>query len=398
MAVDPVLVNTDTGSASATNVPIAAETINGNKFQWIKFGFGADGAFTLVHSGAPMPVSDAAAATLLASVIAALGSPEQAGATKPISAASLPLPTGAATQATLASILTALGSPEQAGATKPISAASLPLPTGAATQTTLAALLTALGSPEQAGATKPISAAALPLPSGASTSALQTSGNTSLNNIDVDLGAVADAAQTDETQSATLIALIKGILNKVKNLSVGGTVVSPTAQLPIKLTPFSITTSITRPANTTVYSIGTIVNANAASTLPAFDLTALIGATSRTVQINNAYLMGSTADVTKLQVSLCLYNASTITGQTLTDNTAWAPTHAETLAKMVGCLESITTPQPIGSVEYRMAMTEISRQVVTASDGKIYFAPITLNSATPSSAEVFTFKIEGYLL
>lgn len=37
------------------------------------------------------------------------------------------------------------------GATFPISAASLPLPTGAATQTTLASLLTALGTPFQAG-------------------------------------------------------------------------------------------------------------------------------------------------------------------------------------------------------------------------------------------------------
>lgn len=37
------------------------------------------------------------------------------------------------------------------GATFPISAASLPLPSGAATQTTLAAILTALGSPFQAG-------------------------------------------------------------------------------------------------------------------------------------------------------------------------------------------------------------------------------------------------------
>ncbi len=41
-------------------------------------------------------------------------------------------------------------------ATQPISAASLPLPAGAATQTTLASVLTALGSPAQAGGNVPI--------------------------------------------------------------------------------------------------------------------------------------------------------------------------------------------------------------------------------------------------
>jgi hypothetical protein len=80
------------------------------------------------------------------------------GVTFSITAAALPLPTGAATQTTLAALLAALGTPAQAGgavsvsnfpATQPISAASLPLPTGAATQTTLASVLTALGAPLQ---------------------------------------------------------------------------------------------------------------------------------------------------------------------------------------------------------------------------------------------------------
>lgn len=94
--------------------------------------------------------------------------------TQPISAASLPLPTGAATEATLASIntnssnldvllstraseLTLSGVKTQtdkltfvasrllidgSGVTQPISALSLPLPTGAATETTLSAVLT----------------------------------------------------------------------------------------------------------------------------------------------------------------------------------------------------------------------------------------------------------------
>lgn len=76
-------------------------------------------------------------------------------ATQPVSLASAPLPAGAATDAGLASIYTVLGSPMQmsggsvavAGAvavtgsfwqaTQPVSAASLPLPTGAASEATL---------------------------------------------------------------------------------------------------------------------------------------------------------------------------------------------------------------------------------------------------------------------
>lgn len=92
--------------------------------------------------------------------------------TQPVSAAALPLPTGAATETTLSAVNTKLGSPLAVTgtffqATQPISAASLPLPAGAATETTIAAINTKLG-------------AALPLSTGAATSAAQTTGNASL--------------------------------------------------------------------------------------------------------------------------------------------------------------------------------------------------------------------------
>lgn len=158
------------------------------------------------------------------------------GFTQPISAASLPLPAGAATEASLAKLTIAQGaatgantgalvqgvvttaaptyttatinplSMTTAGAlrtdasatTQPISAASLPLPSGAATsaaQTTgnnslasidgkTATLVSGRVPVDGSAVTQPISAAALPLPAGASTSALQTTGNSSLSSID----------------------------------------------------------------------------------------------------------------------------------------------------------------------------------------------------------------------
>ena len=93
-------------------------------------------------------------------------------------------------------------------ATQPVSAASLPLPTGAATQTTLASILTNLGSPFQAGGsigntsfgisgTLPAFAATptfnLGTLNGASTAALQTTGNTSLSSIDTKTPALGQA-------------------------------------------------------------------------------------------------------------------------------------------------------------------------------------------------------------
>lgn len=68
--------------------------------------------------------------------------------TQPVSAASLPLPTGAATQSTLAAINTKITTTangiavDNSGVTQPVSVATLPLPTGAATEATLASRAT----------------------------------------------------------------------------------------------------------------------------------------------------------------------------------------------------------------------------------------------------------------
>lgn len=125
----------------------------------------------------------------------------------PVSMASSPLPTGAATAAnqateiaSLASIdgkLNSLGQKASAASVPvvvasdqsaiPVSAASLPLPSGAATETTLSALNTKVPASltvtstrllvDGSGVTQPVSAVSLPLPAGAATSALQTTLN-----------------------------------------------------------------------------------------------------------------------------------------------------------------------------------------------------------------------------
>lgn len=153
-------------------------------------------------------------------------------ATQPVSAASLPLPTGAATQTTLAAIETALGATltvDGSGvtqpvsgtvsvsgsvavtgtfwqATQPVSVASLPLPAGAATEATLGSIEAALGGTltvDGSGVTQPVSAASLPLPTGAATSAKQDTITAAIEAlVGTDYETVA-ASQTDQALGAT---------------------------------------------------------------------------------------------------------------------------------------------------------------------------------------------------
>jgi hypothetical protein len=183
-----------------------------------------------------LEAKDFATQTTLAALLVELQLKADLGETQPISAAALPLPTGAstetkqddiitaiggiavggdataanqvteighlatiagdttsldgkdfATQTTLAALLTELQLKADLTETQPVSAAALPLPTGAATeatlssldgkdfatQTTLAALLTELQAKADLAETQPVSLASQPLPTGAATSAKQ---------------------------------------------------------------------------------------------------------------------------------------------------------------------------------------------------------------------------------
>lgn len=116
--------------------------------------------------------------------------------TQPISATSLPLPTGAATEAkqdTGNSSLSSIDSKipasltvsstrllvDGSGVTQPISASSLPLPSGAATETTLDAIKTSVELLDNAisGSEMQVDVVSSALPTGAATSAAQTDGS-----------------------------------------------------------------------------------------------------------------------------------------------------------------------------------------------------------------------------
>jgi len=179
---------------------------------------GAGGGVALPVSGnfwqAVQPVSGTVSVNALPAGSNAIGSVSVSNlpTTQAVSAASLPLPVGAALDTSVVAVKTALGTPmQQSGgsvsvsslpalpagsnaigsvsisnlpATQAVSAASLPLPAGAALDASVQSVKTAIGTPmQQTGgsvsvtnlpATQPVSATTLPLPTGAATVGAQT--------------------------------------------------------------------------------------------------------------------------------------------------------------------------------------------------------------------------------
>lgn len=280
---DGVTLNPGSGGAVIATDELATlngAAVSGVHAQRNKVGFGADAAYQDVDEAHPLPVIIAGAATAAAQATgnaslaaisgqlpATLGQKLMAASLPVvlasdqgalgITATSLPLPSGAASETTVAAIngkLGALGQKLMAGSAPvviasdqsaiPISATALPLPTGAATEATLAAmsakLPASLGQKAMAAsmpvtlasdqsalgvtvgnfpATQAVSAASLPLPTGAATSAAQATGNTSLANLDADVGATTDAAAlADGTGNYSLVAGVKRALLNWANL------------------------------------------------------------------------------------------------------------------------------------------------------------------------------------
>ena len=122
--------NTQLSAPVGTGDVIGTDDVSGVKYQVAKIGFGLDGAVTRVSAGNPLPVVDTTVATLLGGAgsisvnnfpsgfLAAQSGTWNVGitnaslavtgtfwqATQPVSAASLPLPTGASTESTLSTL------------------------------------------------------------------------------------------------------------------------------------------------------------------------------------------------------------------------------------------------------------------------------------------------------
>lgn len=136
--------------------------------------------------------------------------------TQPISATTLPLPTGAASEITLDAVKTAVEGTlavDGSGYTQPVSATALPLPTGAATEITLDAIKTAVEGTlvvDGSASTQPISATSLPLPTGAAS-------ESTLLTIATDVATLAGTVNANGEQKVSVSAENIGTHNNVAN-------------------------------------------------------------------------------------------------------------------------------------------------------------------------------------
>jgi hypothetical protein len=218
----------------------------------------------------------------------------------PISATSLPLPTGAATEVTLASVLTELQQKTEPTDSQLVQATDLDIRNLTFAQdkvdasgsivgldaTTLAALedinvtVTSIGEVEiknDAGSPVPISAASLPLPTGAATSALQTTGNSSLASIDTKL-----------TSPLTVTGPLTDVQLRATPVPISGTVTAnlgTIAGVATESTLSSIDTKLNSLGQKTMAASVPVVIASDQSTLP---ISATIVGTSNVTVTNGA--------------------------------------------------------------------------------------------------------------
>lgn len=159
---------------------------------------------------------------------------------------------------------------------------------------------------------------------------------------------------------------------------------------------FEVSVEITRPANTTAYTINDIVNGSS-DYLPTLDFG--ITNAGRKIQINSATLLSNNGGAsTKLNAVVHLFNASTLTGQSHVDNTAFNPTYAELKAKGATFLDGVYNTINYGSNAYQVFQTEVQRNATLDATGKLYPAIIATNTYTPASGEKITLTLKGYLL
>lgn len=230
---------------AGSGTTIAADDIAGVLHQRVKLSQGADGSATDVSSTAPLNVTLANTGANATAV-----KTDSSATTQPISASSLPLPTGAATSANQTTAIGHLSTLAGAVSGTEVQADILSLPANATVDVNringaavnmgtgasgLGTQRVVLASDQPAvavtgtfwQATQPVSAASLPLPTGASTSAKQDTviGHLDgvealLGTIDADTGTVAGAVSGTEMQVDVVGALPAGTntIGKVNTL------------------------------------------------------------------------------------------------------------------------------------------------------------------------------------
>lgn len=360
-------------STTVTNFP-ASQTVNGTVTANIGTtnGLALDASLgtldisvnTLLKPSSTLAsVSNVGSLTSITNPVAVTGTFFQA--TQPVSAATLPLPTGAATAALQTSGNASLSSIDSK-LTSPISTSRTWALQSSTDSTTVTGSVSISGSPTVSvsnfPATQAISAASLPLPTGASTSALQTTGNNSLSSIDSKTPALGQALASSSVPVVLTAAQIS-TLTPLSSVSITGTanVNVTNASIPVTGTFFQATQPVSIAG--TVTTTGTLTDAQLRATpVP-------VSGTVSTGGLTDAQLRASAVPVSLATIPLAT-NAAT-------DRTTSAAPYSNRLSDGTAFISSIDDGNGGKALE--------------VAQGATSFVFSTVNSSTVQLAAAATF-------
>ena len=192
--------------------------------------------------------------------------------------------------------------------------------------------------------------------------------------------------------SADIATDIPNILTEIENINVA-----------LSEQAFDIACTITRATIATPYAIGQIINSNGATTLPELDFSTFEGSANRKIEITQISLLSSNGNIIStaaLQPIVHIFDATSLSGQALTDATVFAPSYNQIDAHLQTIFKSeLDTANAIffGTNCYSINTSEMSKIVTLDANGKIYLALIAGNTYTPSSGETIKVNVRGYL-
>lgn len=159
---------------------------------------------------------------------------------------------------------------------------------------------------------------------------------------------------------------------------------------------FSSTFSITRPANTTAYSIGQVLSTatSGLTGFPAFNL-GFGGNVKFTIQSAAIYSSNGSAG-TKGQFSLYLFTTASPSGGGFNDGAAFAVTGAAASAAYNAMIGNVASSLPnLGTAAYGYQLNNLNLIPQTDSLGNLYPAVVLNNAYTPASGEVIYITVSG---
>ena len=164
---------------------------------------------------------------------------------------------------------------------------------------------------------------------------------------------------------------------------------------------FKAVQTLTRPANTTQYTIGDLINGDSATKLVEFDFG--VDNANAVIEINTLTLISDNgAASVKLDPALWFFNTSTILSagavSQVNDNSPFIPSIAQIGSKIEGMAETLGDVGLIGTTAYAASNSERQIIIKLDSNGKTWVAITANNTYTPASAEALRLTFKGYIL